>query len=110
MVPAPALLPPPPKLRIKERCRNYLSALYTDVCGILTAAAQGRAVYFRDIDRLPTLPRPQNSQRVKGPHRTVESATLAQEGDKLAAIQFSWLKRNSAFLSSQTVPSVLTFD
>lgn len=51
----------------------------------LTAAAQGRIVYSRDIDRLPLLPRPQSSQAAQkweGPGKLEElrlAGNLGQE-------------------------------
>lgn len=57
---------PPAKLRVAEHGRNYHSGFYRKGCGVLTAAAQGRAVYSRNIDRLPTLPRPQSASALGG--------------------------------------------
>lgn len=51
MVPARIWLRPPAEVRNPKGCRNYRSTIYRKAFGILTKAAQGRAVYPRDIDR-----------------------------------------------------------
>lgn len=56
MVPARIWLRPPAEVRNQKGCRNYRSTIYREAFGILTKAAQGRAVYPRDIDRTRRFP------------------------------------------------------
>lgn len=63
----------------QEGCWNLRSAIDREVCGVLTAAAQVGAVYFRDIDSLPSLSPPSErsaARRWAGP-RKLEELRLA---------------------------------